>query len=430
VPATGVSAPAPSLDAGITPPVKPEITAEPLDDATYIFDPSQVRTYNLIVAENDLTIIDANPSAEMYIPATLEFEGKTYGPYRMRYKGSAGAWDPPCTLLGAQLASAKGGKCSIKVDFDLNNDATFFGLKKLNFHSMNQDPSELRERLAYGLFRDMGIAAPRCSHARVTINGRLEGLFALVEEVDGRFARAHFGDGGKGNVYKEVWPTYNDPSVYAAALVTNEKQNPNVQRMLDFKAAVDTSEQSFASFIDRDYMTRYIAIDRVIVNDDGIFHFWCDPIAQGNNTGPWGNHNYFWYESDKQNRFWLIPWDLDFALGARTDVKVIPEWTVDAQCVCGYDMNGIQRPASCDTVVQYFRGWLDDYNRQIDAFLVGPFQRERVNAKLDTWAAQIQAVVAEAAGRNRAPTLATWKQAIANLKVTLDSERDHRGHGN
>ena len=263
--AAGMPASAPTTGAGSNSPAPmPAVVAEPVDEASYLFDPNQLRTYNIVVAPGDLAVLDQNPMAEMYVAAGLEFEGKSYGPYKVRYKGSAGAWLSPCTVLGDPVTpSPKLGKCSIKLAFDKSDPkARFYGLKKLNFHSMGQDPSMLRERLSYSLFRDMGIAAPRAVHARLLINGRIEGLFALVEQIDGRFTRSRFGDGGEGNLYKEVWPTYTDPSVYVAALENNTKQ-PNVQRMLDFQAAVSAGTRDFAGFVDRDYLLRYLAVDRL-----------------------------------------------------------------------------------------------------------------------------------------------------------------------
>lgn len=403
------------------------LTAEPIDEAAYVFDGTQLRTYNLIVSPADLALIDKSPTAEQYVPATMEFEGQTYGPYRMRYKGRGGAFEPPCTLTGPLVATPKAGKCSIKVDFDIDdNDTSFFGLKKLNFHAMGHDASMLRERLAYGLFREMDIAAPRTAHARLLINGKLEGLFVLVEQIDRRFTRARFGDGGKGNLYKEVWPSYTDASVYEAALETNKSQ-PNVQGMLDFHAAVDASVDSFAQRIDRDYMLRYIAVDRVTENDDGMFHLFCNAGAQGNNPGPFGNHNYYWYEARDSSRFWLVPWDLDLVFEARPDDQVYPEWTTDAPCVCGYDVYGRQQPASCDKIVQHLRDWLPDYDAAVDAFIAGPFAHDPVQAKLDMWSAQIRDAVTEASGRNGAPTVAAWAAAVAQLRAKIDSARQNRG---
>lgn len=422
--AAGASARLPTTTMITTP---PDVVEEPNDEANYVFDETQLRTYNLIVTVEDLASIDANPAAEAYIPAQMEHEGKTYGPYRMRYKGSGGAFEPPCTLAGATTTQTpKVGKCSIKVDFDVDNGATFHGLKKLNFHSMNHDPSMMREHLAYGLYREMGIAAPRTAYARLLINGQLEGLFVLVEQIDGRFARARFGDGGHGNVYKEVWPVYSDPSIYMTALETNTKA-PAVQGMLDFKAAADSGIDAFTRMIDRDYLLRYMAVDRVTENDDGIFHFFCLAGAQGNNPGPFGNHNYYWYEGRAAQRFWLIPWDLDLVFEARIDDQIYPEWTTEALCKCGYPMFGIQRPASCDTIVKYLRSWLDDYNLAVDQFIAGPFAGAAVQQKLDMWSRQIRGVVMEAAGIGGAPTFAAWTLATSDLQSKIASAREHRG---
>ena len=54
---------------------------------------------------------------------------------------------------------------------------------------MNLDTSLMRDRLGYLLFAEAGVAAPRSTHARVVINGEFVGLFALVEQIDGRFTR-------------------------------------------------------------------------------------------------------------------------------------------------------------------------------------------------------------------------------------------------
>jgi spore coat protein H len=411
-----------SSDSGAHRPVQEAPPTLAIDESMFVFDDSQLRTYNLIVDEADLAMIDANPSAEIYVPARLELEGRSHGPIRMRYKGNAGAWDPPCTAGGVSLPSPKSGKCSIKIDFDLD----FFGLKKLNFHAMNHDPSLLRERLAYGLFREMKVAASRVVHARLLINGKLEGLFAVVEQVDRPFLRRHFTDDSEGNLYKEVWPAHIESSAYVAALETNTKR-ADVQRMLAFKSAVDTGPDAFSQFVDLDYTMRYIAVDRVIVNDDGPFHFWCRAIGQGNNPGLFGNHNYYWYEAELRDRMWLIPWDLDFALGARSDVRVIPEWTKDAPCLCGYPSYGIQMPASCDPLVRNLRQWIHDYDAKVDELIAGPFQADRVNSKLDAWAAQIQETVTEASGVNGAPAATEWARSIQMLKAEIDRERQQKG---
>jgi spore coat protein H len=405
------------------------IITEPDDEAAYIFDPQQVRTYNILIAPEDLARIDAQPAAEQLVPAMLEFENQTFGPYSVRYKGGQGSFTYPCTMTSQ--TSPKAGKCSMKLDFnDVDPEARFFGLKKLNFHSMNADPSLMRDRLGYQLFREMGIASPRAVHARVQVNGQLEGLFIAVEQIDSRFSRAHFSDGGEGNVYKEVWPMHDDLAPYMNALETNKDDMPSVQGLLDFKRAADTSSAAAEGFFDRDYMMRYLAVDRVIINDDGAMHFWCNEITgQGSNSGEFGNHNYYWYEETAAPHYWLIPWDLDHSFDNHPATHLDIEWSASAACECrNQSVAGMDRPASCDPLVSHFISWLPDYEARVDDFIAGPLAKEHVDEMLRTWSDQIRSAVNESAGVNFAPDEAAWLDGLDALTMKIDSARADRGY--
>jgi hypothetical protein len=405
------------------------VIEEPADEAAYIFDPRELRTYNIIIANADLARIDASPAAEQLVSAMLEFEGQSFGPYSVRYKGGQGSFLYPCTMSSA--GSPKVGKCSMKLDFNESDpEARFYGLKKLNFHSMNADLSMLRDRLGYQLYREMGVAAPRAVHARVLINGELEGLFIAVEQIDSRFSRAHFSDGGQGNVYKEVWPMHDELAPYMAALETNNDDLPSVQGLLDFKLASDQSSVAAESFFDRDYMMRYLAVDRLIINDDGVLHFWCNEITgQGANPGEFGNHNYYWYQETAAPRFWLIPWDLDHSFDNFPAVHMDLEWTASAACVCGnHSVAGMDRPASCDPLVSHFISWLPDYEAAVDAFIAGPMRKQHVDSLVQTWSDQIRSAVTEAAGVRLAPTEAEWGNAVDDLVTKIDRARENRGY--
>ncbi len=424
-----------SSDAGVDsgpPVVLPATIAKPNDRAEFLFDATKVRTYNIIVADRDLRAIDADPAAEIYVPASLEFEGTRIDNLRVRYKGGYGAFLAPCTggdLLGVSIA--KTGKCSIKLAFDqVDSEGRFYGLRKLNFHSMNRDGSMLRDRLGYSLFRDSELVAPRSVHARVLINGRLEGLFALVEQVDGRFTRSRFGDGGEGNLYKEIWPIHRERKAYLDALETNEDESPSVDGMLDFTAAIERNSSAAEAFLNRDYVMKYVAVDRTIINDDGIFHWWCASDGAGANPGGVGNHNYYWYQESARSFFWLIPWDLDNAFNASASVVVWPEWKASATCTCASTPYSFipQLPASCDRLTQHFISWLSDYNRHVDTFVSGPFAAAAVNAKLDAWVAQIRPHVVEAAGRLGAPSESDWEAAVRALRTTVNEARANRGY--
>jgi hypothetical protein len=404
------------------PPGKPFVT-EPMDEAAYLFDQSKVRTYNILIEPADLAKIDAKPSSEEWVSARLEFEGATYGPFKVRYKGSSGSFKSPCTTGGFE--DPKAGKCSIKLGFDeVDPELRFFGLKKLNFHAMIQDTSFLRDRLGYSLFRDSEVAAPRAMHALVQFNGAMEGLFIVVEQIDGRFTRARFSEGGEGNVYKESWVTMRTEKDYVNALETNSDA-PNVTAMLDFQNAVQQSAAAVEAFVDRDYMMRYVAVDRVIANDDGVFHFYCDANSP---NYPGTSHNFYWYQAAQTPQFWLIPWDLDLSFDLTPWVRINPAWTAQASCSCVRPaMYDPQTPPSCDPMVKHFLSWLDDYDREVDAFIQGPFSDQQVQAKLNTWIAQLRPYVMQTAGVKRAPSLSEWDNSVSQLYAKIATLRANRG---
>ncbi len=397
------------------------VVAEPMDAAAFIYDPSVVRVYDLEIAPADLQRADSNPSNEQYVPARLRFEGTTYD-VGYRYKGSVGAFGPPCTG-GFNGGQPKTGKCSIKLSFNWTEpEGQFFGLRKLIFHSMNNDPSMLRERLGYSLFRAMGVPAPRATHAVLRVNGQAD-IYAFIEEVDGRFTRSRFTEGGKGNLYKEIWPIHADPAVYLGALETNEDQMPSVDRIVRFKDAVLAGPEAMAAWVDLDVTSSYMAVDRVIVNDDGAFNFYCIVQGIGNNPVTPGNHNYYWYEAASADRLWLIPWDLDHSMRESTMPPHVPlDWRSEPnadQCtVCGGGggFRIFSVPPGCDRVIQNFQAWRAMYEAKIDRFIAGPFSKSLVDQNLDAWTQQIVA-----AG------FPVQDAAISELKAMLDRARMNRG---
>src|SRR5688572_8331389 len=52
----------------------------------YLFDPEQLRTFELELDEEDLAFLDADPKAEEYVPGQLVFEGRRVEPVGIRYK--------------------------------------------------------------------------------------------------------------------------------------------------------------------------------------------------------------------------------------------------------------------------------------------------------------------------------------------------------
>ncbi len=136
----------------------------------------------------------------------------------------------------------------------------------------------MRDRLGYHLFREMNVPAPRSVHARIVVNGQYTGLYAMVEQIDGRFTRQNFVN-GKGNLYKEQWPLDDQgkpfsEAVYKKALKTNEDEDPSVEMIRSFaeeiEAAADDSLKSVVrKWMDVDEIIAYAVVGRMIRVDDG-----------------------------------------------------------------------------------------------------------------------------------------------------------------
>src|SRR5439155_4793370 len=91
-------------------------------------------------------------------------------------------------------------KRPLKLAFDTpDKSRTFFGMRTLNLNNNAGDSSQMRESLAYDVFRRAGVPAPRTAFAQVfiTVPGRHDrqyaGLFTVVEQIDQTFFRNRWG---------------------------------------------------------------------------------------------------------------------------------------------------------------------------------------------------------------------------------------------
>jgi CotH kinase protein len=76
------------------------------------------------------------------------------------------------------------------------------GMSRINLKSMYNDPSQMREALAWRLFRAAGVPAARHTYAKLAFDATYYGLFSVIEQVDKRFLKEHFGDNAHGHLYK------------------------------------------------------------------------------------------------------------------------------------------------------------------------------------------------------------------------------------
>jgi hypothetical protein len=278
----------------------------------------------------------------------------------------------------------------------------------------------LRERLAYRVFREMGVAAPRSAHARLVINGEALGVFSLVEDVDGRFTDSHFA-GGDGNLYKEQWPDTDDVSSLTERLETNEDVADHsvlLQLYAELSGASDEQLPGIvARYMDLDSLFAYLAVDRTLTNWDGMTAFYCyeDDCE---------NHNYFLYQDEVAPRFTLIPWDLDNTFEVISPLGPVPG-VFDLSVDCSQPLMAMGRlvmPPACDPLLRGVA--LADrgaYVAALDRLLAGPFVVANLEGWLDAWQAQLEPVVAEDVN---GPGLDEFHRAVEILRGSFATLRE------
>src|SRR5262249_39386277 len=152
---------------------------------------------------------------------------------------------------------------------------SFHGLTALQLHAMSMDPAKGREALAFSVFREAGVPAPRTAFAEVTLTvpGKYDkeylGLYAVVENVDNPFLVDHFGT-DKGLLMKpfqvrsvdylgDSWERYKNQ--YRPQSEPTKEQS---QRVIAFARLVNQAsdadlKKEISSYLDVDGFLRFLA---------------------------------------------------------------------------------------------------------------------------------------------------------------------------
>jgi spore coat protein CotH len=446
----------------------PSVGGGSADEGAYLFDDSVVRTYSIELSEENREFLDASPAREAYVSGSIVIDGERIGPVGVRYKGSVGSF------TGCVAGGGGGGitdvsgpkvcpKLGIKISFNqFVQDGRWKGLKKLQFHAMNQDPTYMKEALGYSMFQDFGVASSRVAFARLEMNDEFIGVFVLVEELDSRFAESRFGEleGGEGNLYKDFWPSRDGPeadfintirSEFGASVDTairTNRSDPTLNHetmvgfITEFQEALtigpDETDQVVDRWMDVEYVLKYFAIDRALEADDGPMHFIAIGQAGDPYTGNGWNHNYYWYAAHSESeaspdtkKLWPVAWDLDNTLGSGlVDSWVEVPWNdLDLECVLVPHATSFPpvptiAPA-CDPLIRSLARRQEAYRKIEKEMLDGPFSEKVVNGKLNRWEQLLTPHVADEVrlGIRRSGDVSGWQGLVQQLRDYLALRR-------
>ena len=255
---------------------------------------------------------------------------------------------PAFSLINSGNRTLRAPKRSWRITLDAEgHDNRLAGMIRINLKAMYNDPSQMREALAWRLFGKADIPAPRHTYGRLAFDTSYRGLFSVIEHVDKRFLRDRFGENCRGNLYKtgcrdigcatlayRAGPNGDDggrqyfipgPHERTYRLKTN-KNNPEANTYDDLARFIRTihgiglpgGEERFGTDAFRE------SVDGIM--NVNAFLRWA---AVNMLLGSWDNYyatpsNYYLYNSGRRGAardfvsspyFHFIPWDYDNCLG-------------------------------------------------------------------------------------------------------------------
>ncbi len=267
-----------------------------LDDA--FFSTDTVHTVAITLPPEGITALGLSPYDKTLGDVTID--GVVLTGVGVRLRGKIGSFR---TLDGKP-------KFAIDVNYT-NVDQRYYGLEEISLNNEVVDCGYLREPLAYRIFHDAGIAAPRTGFARVSVNGADYGLYVVVETPDDRFIKRNYTD-TTGNLYDGKYVYYEDHSYTLLDFTTltedlfqleegTDVGNTDVYAVVSAIANIAEPEDwydALATLVDLRQVETYLVVEELVGHNDGY----------ALNT----NNYRFYFDPADAGRMTLIPWDFDY----------------------------------------------------------------------------------------------------------------------
>lgn len=156
-----------------------------------LFDTSKVHTIDIVMDDWD-SFVDGCEDEE-YVSCAVVIDNEAYKNVAIRAKGN--------TSLSS-VAAYGNDRYSFKIEFDhYDSGKSYHGLDKLSLNNIIQDNTYMKDYLCYQMMGYIGVDAPLCSFAWITVNGEAWGLYLAVEGVEDSFLERNYGT-SYGELYK------------------------------------------------------------------------------------------------------------------------------------------------------------------------------------------------------------------------------------
>lgn len=294
-------------------------SAEPEVDLTaHVFDPDRVLRVDLVLAGADW---DELRMQTRTFEGTIGREDCQEEPFENPF-----TWFEASATLDGQLlervdvrkkgflGSMSFDKPSLKLDLgEYVEGQTFSGVRRLTLNNSISDPSYLRQCLSYAWFADVGVPSPRCSLARVSVNGVDLGLFVNLEGIKGPMLERHF-EHGDNNLYEGTLADFREGWTGTIEKKNNASEDDwsDVERLTAAASVPDDRLlDELDAAMDLDQFLTYWAAEVLIEHGDGY----------ASNTNNW-----YVYADPEDGRFDWLPWGTDGVLYGNSGAVYATAW--------------------------------------------------------------------------------------------------------
>jgi hypothetical protein len=364
--------------AGAGRPMGPEDATLPPEPVAAAGDLSERILGYDVIPELALTIEPAQwaslvAAPDTYVPVTLTFDGRAYGPVGVHLKGM-------------QSFEPIDQKPSLHINIDkFAAGAAFFNLSDVTLNNMHSDPSMIHERMAYWVARQAGgIPASRANHAMLTVNGQLYGLYINVETVKKRILGRWFSD-TSGSLFSATDVDFQAAYIPSFELVTGPDDRTLLSGIASALATYpnpDDAMLAVGASANLDEMIRFWATTAVVAQFDSF------PYSEPGD-------DYFAYADPTSHRLWFMPWGMDETF-LSSDVDILGRMRAPVARTCLSSPACYQRIviAVWDVLAKVEAlGWLAEHDRvaaQIAPYIARDTRRhypdtEVAAAQMDMW---------------------------------------------
>jgi spore coat protein H len=362
-------------------------------DYWMIFDQSSVGYVKLEVQQADWDQMWDNVEAELEIPSTVTVFGETLVDCGLKFKGNGSLW-------------GSGDKKPWKVDVNEFVDGQEYqNLKMLLFNNNFEDPSMLREKMAYDMLQFAGVDAGFTRFVEVWIDIHGDGVepiywgvYTMVERVDKKFLANRFGQENDGdNLYKaDAW--FEEGGADLAYYGEDIEDYPKPRGEIAYGKETNSGENDYSDIIElcrvidgteydseADFCT---ALEGVLNVDSFLRYMACMVVCDNWDCYPFSANNYYLYHDPVSDRFQWIPWDENSA------------WSGEAHrpLVLAGEWGGPVEYAPLQRKVFVIEKYLRDYAAYIDLLRRHWFSDDKVATVAEGWYDMLEPYVKQDTG--------------------------------